>query len=234
MIEGRSKAVFKQRARRPKDRRDRIEVVAMEGFTGFKTVASEELPDGVAVMDPFHVVRLPGNALDKCRQRVHQATRGHRDRSGTRLYAARRTLHTSEKLLTQKQLAGLQALFAVDDHVEVEVTWSIYQQMITAYREPDRTCGKSILRGLIDSISIGVSAPLVEVITLGRTLTRRAVDVLASFDRPGTSNGPTGAINGRLEHLRGSALGLKDLSNYIARSPLESGGLGPLPHSGLR
>jgi transposase len=90
------------------------------------------------------------------------------------------------------------------------------------------------LRGLIDSISSGVPAPLVEVITLGRTLTRRAVDVLAFFDRPGTSNGPTEAINGRLEHLRGSALGFRNLSNYIARSLLESGGFRPLLHSGLR
>ncbi|MFL3896334.1 transposase, partial [Pseudomonas aeruginosa] len=29
------------------------------------------------------------------------------------------------------------------------------------------------------------------------------------FDRPGTSNGPTEAINGRLEHLRGTALGFR-------------------------
>jgi Transposase len=42
--------------------------------------------------------------------------------------------------------------------------------------------------------------------------------VLAYFDRPGTSNGPTEAINGRLEHLRGSALGFRNLTNYIARS----------------
>jgi Transposase len=34
--------------------------------------------------------------------------------------------------------------------------------------------------------------------------------VLAYFDRPGTSNGPTEAINGRLEHLRGSALGFRN------------------------
>jgi hypothetical protein len=32
----------------------------------------------------------------------------------------------------------------------------------------------------------------------------------------GTSNGPTEAINGRLEHLRGSALGFRNLTNYIA------------------
>jgi len=31
------------------------------------------------------------------------------------------------------------------------------------------------------------------------------------LDLPGTSNGPTNAINGRLEHLRGSALGFRNL-----------------------
>jgi transposase len=72
------------------------------------------------------------------------------------------------------------------------------------------------------------------VITLGRTLKKRAVDVLAYFlDRPGTSNGPTEAINGRLEHLRGSALGFRTLTNYIARSLLETGGFRPLLHPGL-
>jgi len=44
--------------------------------------------------------------------------------------------------------------------------------------------------------------------TLGRTFTRRAGDILAYFDHPHASNGPTEAINGRLEHLRGSAPGL--------------------------
>jgi transposase len=39
----------------------------MDGFTGFKTATSEELPEAVAVMDPFHVVRLAGDALDQCR-----------------------------------------------------------------------------------------------------------------------------------------------------------------------
>ena len=42
---------------------------------------------------------------------------------------------------------------------------------------------------------------------------------------------PTEAINGRLEHLRGSALGFRNLTNYIARSLLESGGFRPKLHS---
>ncbi len=62
---------------------------------------------------------------------------------------------------------------------------------------------------------------------------RRAKEVLAYFDRPGTSKNPTEAINGRLEHLRGSALGFRNLTNYIARSLLESGGFRPKLHSGF-
>lgn len=53
-------------------------------------------------------------------------------------------------------------------------------------------------------------------------------EVLAQ--QAGTSNGPTEAINGQLEHLRGSALGFRSLTNYIARLLLEAGGFRPRPH----
>ena len=76
----------------------------------------------------------------------------------------------------------------------------------------------------------GVPAALTELRRLGRTLARRAGDVLAYFDLPGTSNGPTEAVNGRLEHLGGSALGFRNFTNYIARSLLEAGGFGPQLH----
>ena len=123
MVAGRSKAAFKTwLAARPKAWRDAVEVVAMDGFTGFKTATTEELPDAVAVMDPFHVVRLCGEALDQCRRRVQQLLHGHRGRSGDPLYGARRTLHTGADLLTDTQHARLNALFAPDAHVQVEAT----------------------------------------------------------------------------------------------------------------
>ena len=234
MLEGRSKQAFKTwLAGRPQAWRDRVEVVAMDGFTGFKTATTEELPDAVTVMDPFHVVRLAGDALDQCRRRVQQDLHGHRGRKGDPLYSARRTLHTGSGLLTDKQRARLEALFAPLEHVEVEATWGVYQRMITAYREPDRPRGKELMTSLIDSVSDGVPRALVELRRLGRTLKQRAADVLAYFDRPGTSNGPTEAINGRLEHLRGSALGFRNLTNYVARSLLETGGFRPRLHPPL-
>ena len=230
MVEGRSKEVFKTwLAARTEAWRDGVEVVAMDGFTGFKTATVEELPDAVAVMDPFHVVRLAGDALDRCRRRVQQAIHGHRGMKGDPLYTTRRTLHTGAELLTDKQATRLKALFAVDEHVEVEATWGIYQRMITAYRHEDRRQGRELMTSLICSLSSGVPKALIELTTLGRTLKKRADDVLAYFDRPGTSNGPE-AINGRLEHLRGSALGFRNLTNYIARSLLETGGFRPRLH----
>ncbi|MGY4646547.1 ISL3 family transposase [Mycobacterium sp. URHB0021] len=230
MIEGRSKHAFQQwLAARPRDWRDGVEVVAMDGFSGFKTASAEELPDAATVMDPFHVVRLAGNALDQCRRRVQLATCAHRGRKSDPLYRARRTLQTGADLLTDKQRARLAALFTVDAHAEVEATWSMYQRTVAAYRHPDRKKGATMMAALITTLSAGVTKPLQELITLGRTLKKRAADVLAYFDRPGTSNG-TEAINGRLEHLRGSALGFRNLTNYIARSLLETGGFRPQLH----
>jgi transposase len=234
MVEGRSKQVFKAwLGERATSWRDGVEVVAMDGFTGFKTATNEELPDAVAVMDPFHVVRLAGMLWTSAAAASSRPPAGTAAAGATRS-AARRTLHTGAALLTEKQQARLQALFAVSEHVEVEATWGIYQRMIAAYREPDQKHGKAMMQAVIDSVASGVPATLTEIRKLGRTLKQRATDILALFDRPGTSNGPTEAINGRLEHLRGSALGFRNLTNYIARSLLEAGGFRPRLHPRLR
>ena len=145
-------------------------------------------------MDPFHVVRLAGDALDQCRRRVQQDLFGRRGMKNDPLYKARRTLHTGADLLTDRQRVRLDTVFASEEHVEVEATWGIYQRIVAAYREPDKTRGKQMMQAVIDAVNGGVPATLIEIRRLGRTLKQRAADVLAFFDRPGTSNGPTEAI----------------------------------------
>lgn len=80
------------------------------------------------------------------------------------------------------------------------------------------------------ALAEGVPEALAELRKLARTLTRRACDVLAYVDRPHTSNAPTETVNARLEHLRGLALGFRNLTNYIARALLETGGFRPHLH----
>jgi len=126
MVEGRSKQVFKTwLSERDETWRNAVEVVAMDGFTGFKTAAEEELKDDVTVvMDPFHVVRLAGHGLEQCRRRIQLQTRGHRGRAGDPLSSARRTLSTGADLLTDKQKQRITALFAAEAHPAVYVQTS--------------------------------------------------------------------------------------------------------------
>ena len=235
MVPGRSKRVFKTwLASQPDTWRERIEIVAMDGFTGFKSAAAEELPGARAVMDPFHVVHLAGNALDECRRRIQQELHHRRGRATSPLCKACRMLHTRSRLLTPRQQHQILDLFSGEEHVALEVTWSANQNIIDAYRSSYARAGKALMQAGINTLtSTRVPRGLTELITLGRTLKRRAGDILAYFDHPHTSNGPTEAINGRLEHLRGCALGFRNLTHYITRCLLETGGFRPQLHPQL-
>jgi len=204
--------------------RNQVQIVAMDGFGGYKTAATEVLPDATTVMDPFHVVALAGTKLDLCRQRVQQQTCGHRGRTGDPLYGVRRTLRTRFPLLSSRQQARLTAVFADEGHLAVLVTWSVYQRIIAAYAHPDRRRAKTMMTTLIASLRRGLPAGLEEIAQLGRTLWRRRADILAYFDHH-ASNGPTEAINGRLEALRRNALGFRNLTHYRMRSLLHCGNL---------
>ena len=66
MTPGRSKKVLKTwLAQCDQAWREQVEVVAMDGFSGFKSAAGQELPQARAVMGPFHVVSLAVSKLDE-------------------------------------------------------------------------------------------------------------------------------------------------------------------------
>ena len=87
--------------------------------------------------------------------------------------------------------------------------------MVAAYRDPDRARGRQLMTGLVASLSRGAPAALTELITLGTDAQE------ARRRRPGLLRSPrhqqrSDRFNGRIEHLRGSALGFRNLTNYIA------------------
>jgi len=175
-------------------------------------------------MDPFHVVALAGAKLDLVRQRVQQQTLGRRGHTGDPLYGIRRIARTRFQLLSARQHDRLARVLDAEEHLAVRVAWLIYQKVIAAYADANRRRGKQAMTKLIDSIRRGVPAGLEEIAQLGRTMARRRDDILAFFDHH-ASNGPTEAINGRLEALRRNALGFRNLTHYRLRSLLHSGAL---------
>ena len=226
MIPGRSAKVMNDwLGARDQAFRDRIKVVTMDGFAGYHAAAAKSVPAARTVMDPFHVVHLAADKLTLCRQRIQHETTGHRGRTGDPLYGIRRALNTRAELLTDKQKTRLwKAFTAHDAHVGVEVVYGVYQRLIDAYEASGKREGKIAMYKLLKSIKSGVPKELPELAQLGRSMWRRRAEILAYFDTR-ASNGPVEAINGRLEHLRGIALGFRNLRNYILRSLIHSGQL---------
>lgn len=176
---------------------------------GFKSAAAEELTDARAVMDPFHVVHLARDALDERRRRIQQELR-HRCRRATDPSTRPAGCYTPDPACSPH--ASSTRSSTCSPAIVTSPSKSSGASTRTssgAYHAPDTSVGKALMQAEIACLSdAGVPSSLTEIVTLGRTLKRRAGDVLAYFDHPYTSNGPTEAINGRLEHLRGSAPGL--------------------------
>lgn len=225
MIPGRSKKVLKAWLENQDTRFHlNVKTVAMDGFTGYKNAVREVLAGAATVMDPFHVVQLVGDKITQCRQRLQHLTLGRRGRKGDPLFQARRLLLTRNKLLTGKAAPKVDAIIQDPQYADLARIWTIYQAVILAYEEPNRRKGREKLASIIDALDTTNTKGIPELRTLKNTLKKRRDDILAYFTHPDTSNGPTEAINGRLEHLRGIALGFRNLENYIKRSLLHTGG----------
>jgi hypothetical protein len=52
--------------------------------------------------------------------------------------------------------AATHAVFADDNHVQVEAPLGVYPRMIAAYCEPYTTCGRELMVKVITSLSHGV------------------------------------------------------------------------------
>mgnify|MGYP007033347899 CR=1 FL=1 len=162
MVTGRSKEVFKPPlATQPDIWRRRTEIVAMNGFTGFKSATAEEFPGARTVTGLSHPAPTTP-ASRPVHYRGARRTRGHM----AHLPEHRRRLPHARHELGQGPDA------CRNQHKDLHARTQL----------PDRTH------------DAGQDA---------QTPSRGHPVLLRSSH---TSNGPTEAINGRLEHLRGSAL----------------------------
>ena len=207
-----------------------VEQAALDPFRGFANAIRDELPDAVAVLDAFHVVRLGTQVVDEVRRRVQQDTlhrRGHKDDP---LYKIRGLLRHGAEHLTEKQQAKIiHCLEAGDPNGEVNLAWQCYQQLRSIYHAgPDqgrticqKILGRTICQKILDSFP---SCPIPEVARLGKTLKAWRQQVLAYFDTTGVSNGGTEAINLIVEKVRRLAHGFRDFEHYRLRILLAASG----------
>jgi len=221
-VVGRSGTVYKAWLKaQPDEFVDGVETAALDPFRGYANAIRDGLPDAVAVLDAFHVVRLGTQVVDEVRRRVQQDTLGRRGHKHDPLYKIRGLLRHGVEHLTENQQAKLsRCLDAGDPQDEVNVTWQCYQQLRSIYHAGP-TKGRAIAQKVLDSFH---SCPIPEVARLGRTLRAWRTQVLAYFDTSGVSNGGTEAINLIIEKVRRLAHGFRDFDHYRLRIMLAADG----------
>ena len=137
-------------------------------MTGFANAIRDELPDAVAVLDPFYVVKLGTQVVDEVRRRVQQKTLSRRGHKDDPLYKIRGLLRRGREHLTEKQVAKLDTCLAAGDPGwEVTVAWHAYQRLRSMYQATTPAEGKQIAEQVIASFH---ECPIPEVARLGRTL----------------------------------------------------------------
>jgi transposase len=224
-VVGRSGTVYKARLKaQPEGFLDGVEQAALDPFRGYANAIHSGLPDAVAVLDAFHVVRLGTQVVDEVRRRVQQDTLGRRGHKHDPLYKIRGLLRHGVEHLTEKQQAKIShCLDAGDPRDEVNVAWQCYQRLRSIYHATPAT-GREIAQKVLNSFH---TCPIPEVAKLGRTLRAWRGQVLAYFDTSGVSNGGTEAINMIIEKVRRLAHGFKDFEHYRLRIMLAANGQRP-------
>ena len=201
-----------------------ISEASLDPFRGYANALRDELPDAVAVLDAFHVVKLGTQVVDETRRRVQQDTLGRRGHKDDPLYKIRGLLRRGREHLTDRQIAKLNScLEAGDPSWEVTVAWLGYQQLRSMY-QADPADGRRIAEHVIASFP---TCPVPEVARLGRTLKQWREHVLARFDTHRISNGGTEAVNLIIEKTRRLAHGFRTFEHYRLRILLAASGTRP-------
>jgi transposase len=223
-VVGRSGSVYKRWLEARPDLVGGVEQAALDPFRGYANAIHDGLPDAVAVLDAFHVVRLGTQVVDEVRRRVQQNTLDRRGHKNDPLYQVRGLLRHGVEHLTDRQQAKItRCLEAGDPNGEVNLAWQCYQQLRSIYHATAEH-GRKICQKVLDSFP---SCPIPEVARLGRTLKAWRAQVLAYFDTQGVSNGGTEAINLIIEKVRRLAHGFRNFGHYRLRIMLAADGQRP-------
>jgi transposase len=220
--QGRSGTVLaKWLAAREPDWRARISTASLDPFRGYATALSTQLPEATRVLDPFHVVKLGLRCLDDVRCRVQQDTTGHRGRVADPLHGIRRVLRRRRDRLSAKARGRLDAgLIAGDPTGETTLAWTVAQDLMALYQMSDPDQGRTRAGELITNLR---QCPIPEIAKLGRTLHAWRTEMLAHFDHPDVSNGPTENLNLKIKNTKRIARGYRNFKHYRLRLLLNHG-----------
>lgn len=204
----------------PQQARAGVEVVSIDPYEAYRQAVRAVLPQARIVVDPFHLVRGAGQALDVVR-RQRQRRPGQRPKLGRRraggshfdrsLYHSRRRLLKARERLSEGERRKLCQLFTREPLIAE--AWGLKEAFRAIYHSNDR---REAARRL-DSFQTAVTRaaiPSFDAFAKGVELWRQ--EILAYFDEP-TSNGYAEGITNKIKVIKRRAYGVPRFDSFRAR-----------------
>jgi transposase len=203
-----------------------IRAVSIDMSAGYEKAirAKEGLPDAEVCFDPFHVVKLGGEAVDKVRrEQYNQHGRSGTD-EGKWIKGTRYSLLKDPSKQTAKQLLKLAQV--VTTNKPLYRAFLLYGELRYIYRLPKDEAAERLDAWL----AWASRSKLKPFIKLARTIRKHKAGVIAAI-KLGLSNGRLEALNSKVRLLSHRAYGFHSANALIAMIYLCCGGVQiPLPH----
>ena len=200
--------------------RQAVRVVSVDPHEGYRSALTNTTLLTM-VVDPFHIVRLANQALTKCRQRVQQATVGHRGWKGDPLYNMRKLFLLGAERVDEVAWDRIWAAFRDGDpDGEVQDCWVAKEKVRDICLTNDSDLAVAALDDAIAWCTAAESGQ--ELRRLAKTLRRWRREILAHHVT-GASNGPVEAANLMIKQVKRSGRGFRNLANYRLRILLAGG-----------
>jgi len=133
----------------------------------------------------------------------------------------KRQLERARDRLSVKARARLETgLVAGDPGGEVTIAWTIAQQVMALYQLDDPAQARARAAELMTALR---TCPIPELARLGRTLHIWRDELVAQFDHPSVSNGPTENLNLKIKNTKRIARGYRNFGHYRLRLLLNHG-----------
>jgi transposase len=201
-----------------------IRAVSIDMSAGYEKAIRTSIPDAEIAFDPFHVVKLGGEAADKVRREEYNAHGRSSTGEGKWIKGARYSLLKDPSNQTPKQLLKLAEVVLTNRRMYR--AFLLYGELRYIYRLPYQDA----VERLDAWLAWASRSRLKPFIKLARTIRKHKAGVLGAL-KLGISNGRLEALNSKVRLLSHRAYGFHSANALIAMIYLCCAGIQiPLPH----
>ena len=207
--EGQTEDAIRPFFKRLKRARANIQAVAMDMWEPYRNVVEECFPSAAIVHDPFHIVKMMNNAVDKVRRAEYK--RLEKDEDKKYIKGSRYLLLKNPDKLASSSKERLDNLLALNENLNR--TYMLKEELRALWRCGSLEEADEYLDSLIEAL---LSTELKPLVGMAVTLMTHVDGILNYFKYPITT-GPLEALNNVLKLIKRKAFGYRDLTFYKLR-----------------